>query len=86
MTNTPGDSNSKGKQGSLRKAAIRNLIFDHPYLNLWTTLPVIPIIPAPVFQNRSRPISPVEAAVPTVNSAVAFKRSLRKPKGKPATH
>ena len=42
-TKCPGDSNSKGKQGSLRKAAIRNVIFDHPSPNLRKTLPVIPI-------------------------------------------
>jgi len=38
-TKSPGDSNSKGKQGSLRKAAMRNVIFDHPSPNLWKALP-----------------------------------------------
>jgi len=82
----PGDSNCRGKQGSLRKAAIRNIIFDHPSPNLRKTLQAIPIIPTPVIQNRSSPISPAEAAVPTIYSAVAFKASLRKPKGKLAMH
>jgi hypothetical protein len=86
MTNTVGDSNSKCKQWSLRKAVIKNVIFDHPSLNLRKTPPATPIIPPPVINNRSSPISPVEVAVPTINSAVAFKESLRKLKGKPATH
>jgi len=48
---------------------------------------LIPTIPIPGIQNRSSPIAkPVEAAVPTIISAVALKRSLRKPKGKPAMH
>jgi len=42
-TKCPGDSNSKCKQGSLRKAAIRKVIFDHPSPNLRKTLSVIPI-------------------------------------------
>jgi len=75
-TNSLGDSNNKGKQGSLRKAAIRNVIFDHPSPNLRKTLPAIPIIPAPVIQNRSSPRCPVEAAMSTIYSAVAFKASL----------
>jgi hypothetical protein len=81
-----GDSNSKGQQGSLREAAIRNENFEHPSPNLWKTLPAIPIIPPPVIQIRPSPISPVEAAVPTIYSAGAYKASLQKPKGKPAMH
>ena len=89
MTNSPGDSNSNGKKGSRRKAAIRNVIFDHPSPNLRKPLrpfPRIQSIPAPVIQNRSSPIRPVEAAVPTIYSAEPFKAILRKPKGKPAMH
>ena len=85
-TKSPVDSNSKGKQGSHRKAAIRNVIFDYPSPNLQKTRPAIPIIPKPGIQHRSSPISPVEAAVPTIYSPVAFKASLQKLKGKPAMH
>jgi len=75
--------------GSLRLAAIRNATSDHSSPNLRKALPPIPIIPTipiPGIQNPSSPISTVEAAMPTIISAVALKRSLRKPKGKPAMH
>ena len=75
----PRDSKSKGKQGSLRTAAIRNIIFDHPSPNLWETLPVIPIIPTiPVTQIRASPISPGEAAVPTYHQCRGFQRKSTK--------
>jgi len=83
MTKSPGDSNRKVNMDSLRKAAIRNATSDPPSPNLPKALPPIPIILIiliPEIQNRSSPISPVEAAVPTINSAVALKGSLRKPK------
>jgi len=75
-TKSPGDSNSKGKQGSLRKAAIRNEIFDHPSPNLRKALPVIPTIP--VIQNRASPISPAEAAVPTGHQGRGFQKKSTK--------
>jgi hypothetical protein len=88
-TKSPSDTNSKVNTESLRKAAIRNATSDPPSPNLRKALPPIAIIltiPIPGIQNRSSPISPAEAAVPTIDSAVAFKGSLRKPNGQPATH
>jgi len=73
---SPGDSNSRGKQRSLKKAAIRNLIFDHPSPNLRKALPVIPTIP--VIQNRASPISPAEAAVPTCHQRRGFQKKSTK--------
>jgi len=73
MTKSPGDnSSSKGKQGSLRNAAIRNVISEHPSPNLRKTLLAIPIILAPVIQNRASPISPAEAAGPTNHQRGGF--------------
>ena len=77
----PRDSNSKGKQGSFRKAGLRNVIFNHPSPNLQKSLPVIPLIPTiPVFQNRASPISPVEAVVPTSHQRRGFQRKSMKAK------
>jgi len=45
--------------------ATRNVISDNLSPNLRKTLPAIPIIPAPVTQNRASPISSVEAVVST---------------------
>jgi len=77
----PVHSNGKGKQGSLRKAAIRNIIPYHPSPNLRKTLPVSPIIatiPAPVNQNRASPISPVEAAMPASHQRHGFQTKSTK--------
>jgi len=70
-------------------AAIRNATSNDSSPNLQKALPPIPIIPKipiPGIHNPSSPISPVEAAMPTIISAVAHKGNLRKPKGKPAMH
>jgi len=70
-------------------AAIRNATSDHSSPNLRKALPPIPLIPTipiPGIHNPSSPISPVEAAAPTIMSAVALKGSLRKPKGELAMH
>jgi len=77
-TRSPEDNSSnKGKQGSLRKVAIRNVISDHPSPNLRKTLPAIPITPA-VIQNRASPISPAEAAGPTYHQRRGFQRKPTK--------
>jgi len=85
-TQSPADSNSKVSMEDLRNAARRTETSDPPSPNLRQTLPAIPIIPSPVIQTRSSPIRPVEAAVPTIYSAVAFEASLPEPKHKPAIH
>ena len=71
------NSSNKGKQGSLRKAAIRNVISDHPSPNLWKILPAIPITPWDI-QNRASPISPAETARPTYHQRRGFQRKLTK--------
>jgi hypothetical protein len=85
-TKSPKDSNSQGKQGSLRKEAISKVIFDHPSLNLQTTHPAIPIIPAPVTQNQASPICPVVAAVPTKHRCGGIQSKSTKAEGNPAMH
>jgi hypothetical protein len=78
-TRSPEDNSSnKGKQGSLRKAAIRKVISDHPSLNARNTLPAIAITPALVIQNRASPISPAEAARPTYPQCRGFQRKPTK--------
>ena len=62
-------------------AAIRIATSDHSSLNLRTTLPaflIIPTIPIPGIQNRSSPICPVEAAVPTHHQRRGFQRKSTK--------
>ena len=64
-------------------AAIRNATSDHSSLNLRKALPPIPIIPTipiPGIHNRSSPISPVEAAVPTCPQRRDFQRKSTKAK------
>jgi len=79
MTTSPWDSNSKGKQGSLRKAGIRKAIFGHPFLNLRKTTPIIPILPnIPVIQNWASSISPGEAATPTYHQHSGCERKSTK--------
>jgi len=62
-------------------AAIRNATSDHSSLNLRKALqpiPIIPTIPIPGIQNRTSPISPVEAAVPTHHQRRGFQRKSTK--------
>jgi len=64
-------------------AARRNATSDHSFPNLRKALPPIPIIltiPIPGIQNRSSPISPVEAAVPTYPQRRGFQRKTTKAK------
>jgi len=67
-------------------AAIRNATSDHSSPNLRKRLPAIPIIliiptiPLPGVQDRSSPISPVEAAVPTYPQRRGFQRKSTKAK------
>jgi hypothetical protein len=80
-TKSPGDSNTKGKQGSIRTVAIRNEIIDHPSPNLQNTGPVIRMIPTiPVIQNRASPIRSVGAALPTYHQRRGFQRKSTKAK------
>jgi hypothetical protein len=62
-------------------AEIRNATSDHSPLNLRKTLllnPIVPTISIPGTQNRSSPISPVEAAVPTYHQRRGFQRKSTK--------
>jgi len=78
-TRSPEDeSSNNGKQGSLRKAATRNVISDHPSPTLRKTLPALPITPAPAIQNRASPISPEEAPGPTYHQLRGFQRKPTK--------
>jgi len=67
-------------------AAIRNATSDHSSPNPRKRLPLIPIIliiptiPLPGIQDRSSPISPVEAAVPTYPQRRGFQRKSTKAK------
>jgi hypothetical protein len=89
MTKSTGDGNTKVNTESLRNAAIRNTTSDPSYQNLRKALqPISIILTIPILgiQHRSSSISPVVPAVQTINSAMAFKESLRKPKDKSAKH
>jgi hypothetical protein len=78
-----GESNSKGKQGSFRKAAIRNVIFDYPSLILRKTPAVIRIILTLfAIPNWANPTRPVEAAVPTYEQRCHCQRKPTKPEWK----
>jgi hypothetical protein len=78
-TRSPEDNSSnRGKQGSVRKAEIRNIISDHPSPNLRKRLPATPVTPAPVIQNRASPISPAEAAGPIYHQRHDFQRKTTK--------
>jgi hypothetical protein len=56
----------------------RNVISDHPPLNLRNTFPANPISPAPVIQNRAGAISPAEGAGPTYHHHRGFQKKPTK--------
>lgn len=82
MTNSTADiSSNKDKQGSLRKAATRNIISYPLSLNLRKTLPVIAITPAQVMHYRASPTSPAQQSCQPITSTIAFNGNLRKLRG-----
>ena len=86
--------NTENRRRSQQTIAIQRIVYTYSVSNLeearrtaetTKAIGLLPTIPIPGIQNRSSPIAkPVEAAVPTIISAVALIGSLRKPKGKPA--
>jgi len=92
----PWIGNTENRRRSHQTIVSQRIVYTHSSSNLeearrtaktTQAIGLIPTIPIPGIHNRSSPIAkPVEAAVPTIISAVALKGSLRKPKGKPAMH
>ena len=92
----PWIGNTENRRRSQQTIARQRIVYTYSSSNLeearrtvktTKAIGLIPTIQIPGNQNRSSPIAePVEAAVPTIISAVALKGSLRKPKGKLAMH